>query len=104
MLLFNKFLHVGIILLQLLLELLLEGPDLVDLHLVGSDTLLDRVDGGSHLMRNCGIEHRGEVLLTDHVIVLLSLCNVNELDHFALLLIPNDGGDLHAKEDMLTAF
>lgn len=61
--------------------------NLIDFHLVGGDTLLDGVNWRPHLVGDCGVEHRGEIPLSNHVLVPLALRNVDKLHNLALLVI-----------------
>jgi hypothetical protein len=55
-------------------------------------------------MRYCSIQHGCEVFFPDHVIKPLTFRNINELDHFTLLVILENGGYLYAEIKALLAF
>ena len=89
--------HIGIFLRKLILQFFLENLDLVNLHLISRDALLDRIDWSSHLVGNSGIEHCGKILLTHHIVISLSLGDIDELDHFTLLVLLENCGYLKAE-------
>ena len=92
-------------LLEVFLDPIFQALDVINFHLVGDNALLDRVDWCSHLVGYSGVQHCGEVLLTDHVIVSLPLRNINKLDHLALLVFLENAGYLEAKiETLLVIF
>lgn len=100
----DEVVNILVILSQLLLKFVLQALDLVDLHLVCRDTLLDGVDRSSHLVGHCGVQHGCKVLLSDHVIVLLTLRDVNELHHFTLLIVLEEGGNVEAEIHFIMGF